>query len=72
MRIKYDKSCDTFIACTLNGEYRISHLSTGEFILEEIEPPCGDLSYIGTYKTIGNILEELLLDEIDIMNDKGE
>lgn len=72
MRIKYDKSCDTLIVYTINGDYRISLISTGEFILEEIEPPYGDLSYVDTYKTVGNILEELLLDEIDTIRDKGE
>ena len=64
MRIKYNKSCDTLIVYTENGDYRISLISNGEFILE---PPCGDLSYIGTYKTVGNILENLLLEEIDII-----
>ena len=72
MRIKYDKSCDTLIVYTECGDYRISLISTGEFILEEIEPPCGDLSYIGTYKTVGNILENLLLDELDAIRYKGE
>ena len=72
MRSEYDKSCDTLIVYTVHGDYRISLISTGEFILEEIEPPCGDLSYIGTYKTVGNILDNLLLDEMDIMRDKGE
>lgn len=72
MRIKYDKSCDTLIVYTESGDYRISLLSTGEFNLEEIEPPYGDLSYVGTYKTVGNILENLLLDELDAIRDKGE
>lgn len=72
MRIKYCKDVDYIVVYTESGDYRISLMRTGEFILEEIEPPCGDLSYIGTYKTVGNILENLLLDEIDIIRDRGE
>lgn len=71
MRIKYDKVCDTLIVYTLKGDYRISLIRTGEFILEEIKPPFGDLSYVDTYKTVGNILEDLLLDEIDSIKDRG-
>lgn len=63
MKVKYIPDVKEYIAYAGGKTYRIS-VFRGKYLLDEIEPPCGDLSYCAECGTLGEVLEILMKCEV--------
>lgn len=66
MRVRYLADVKEYMIESQDRRYVIERCNHNhKFILEKIEWPCNDLSYIGEFNTLGEALEAVMRNETD-------